>query len=102
MRLLTVLLRPLSLTSLTVDLETSARFSWPGWFPSVDGKTLTDYPLRLLNAGKIAKVPIMSKLLNMAPQRRSSLKCTDDIVQLATSQTNRAGSRRTLTRTSPL
>ncbi|GAA5875863.1 hypothetical protein JCM3774_001105 [Rhodotorula dairenensis] len=36
------------------------RFSWPGWFPSVDGKTLTDYPIRLLNAGKIAPVPVMT------------------------------------------
>lgn len=40
----------------------------------MDGKTLTDYPLRLLNAGKIAKVPVMSKLLGMAYQRRSILE----------------------------
>lgn len=71
-RLLTILLGPLSLSSLTTHLEPSARYSWPGWFPSVDGKTLTDYPLRLLNAGKIAKVPVMSELLGMAHQCRLS------------------------------
>ena len=102
MRLVIVLLSALSLSFLTVCLEPSARYSWPGWFPSVDGKTLTDYPLRLLNAGKIAKVPVMSELVGLTHRRRSSLECTDGIVQLAMSRTNKAGSRRTRTRTSPL
>ncbi|GAA5931909.1 hypothetical protein JCM3775_000075 [Rhodotorula graminis] len=35
-------------------------FSWPGWLPSIDGKTLTDQPIRLLNKGKIAKVPVIT------------------------------------------
>ncbi|GAA6042967.1 hypothetical protein JCM8097_000026 [Rhodosporidiobolus ruineniae] len=35
-------------------------FSWPGWLPSVDGKTLTDQPIRLLNEGKSAKVPVLT------------------------------------------
>ncbi|GAA5901158.1 hypothetical protein JCM6882_006132 [Rhodosporidiobolus microsporus] len=35
-------------------------FSWPGWLPSVDGKTITDQPIRLLNENKIAKVPVLT------------------------------------------
>ncbi|GAA5820378.1 hypothetical protein JCM11251_005602 [Rhodosporidiobolus azoricus] len=34
--------------------------SWPGWLPSIDGKTITDQPIRLLNHNKIAKVPILT------------------------------------------
>ncbi|GAA5820334.1 hypothetical protein JCM11251_005579 [Rhodosporidiobolus azoricus] len=34
--------------------------SWPGWLPSIDGKTLTDQPIRLLESGKIAAVPVIS------------------------------------------
>ncbi|BGP32258.1 hypothetical protein JCM10296v2_004039 [Rhodotorula toruloides] len=36
------------------------RYSWPGWFPSIDGETLTDQPIRLFNQGKVAKVPILT------------------------------------------
>ncbi|GAA5901185.1 hypothetical protein JCM6882_006138 [Rhodosporidiobolus microsporus] len=35
-------------------------FSWPRWLPAVDGKTLTDGPIRLLKQNKIAQVPIMT------------------------------------------
>ncbi|GAA5864541.1 hypothetical protein JCM8547_005574 [Rhodosporidiobolus lusitaniae] len=35
-------------------------FSWPGWLPSIDGKTLTDQPVRLFRDGKVAKVPVIS------------------------------------------
>ncbi|GJN90505.1 hypothetical protein Rhopal_003516-T1 [Rhodotorula paludigena] len=35
-------------------------FAWPNWHPSVDGKTLTDQPIRLLNEGKVAKVSVIT------------------------------------------
>ncbi|GAA6040941.1 hypothetical protein JCM8097_003199 [Rhodosporidiobolus ruineniae] len=35
-------------------------FSWQGWLPSIDGKTLTDQPVRLFHNGKVAKVPVMA------------------------------------------
>ncbi|GAA5901149.1 hypothetical protein JCM6882_006130 [Rhodosporidiobolus microsporus] len=35
-------------------------FSWPGWLPAIDGKSLTDQPSRLFRSGKIAKVPVLS------------------------------------------
>ncbi|BGO99813.1 hypothetical protein NBRC10513v2_004041 [Rhodotorula toruloides] len=35
-------------------------YSWPGWFPSIDGETLTDQPIRLFNQGKVAKVPVLT------------------------------------------
>ncbi|GAA6006764.1 hypothetical protein JCM10207_009088 [Rhodosporidiobolus poonsookiae] len=35
-------------------------FTWPGWLPSVDGKTLTGQPIRLFREGKSAKVPVLT------------------------------------------
>ncbi|GAA5909725.1 hypothetical protein JCM6882_008474 [Rhodosporidiobolus microsporus] len=35
-------------------------FTWPGWLPSIDGETITDQPMRLLRAGKVAHVPVIS------------------------------------------
>ncbi|GAA5864563.1 hypothetical protein JCM8547_005581 [Rhodosporidiobolus lusitaniae] len=33
--------------------------AWPGWLPSIDGKTLTDQPSRLYREGKVAKVSVI-------------------------------------------
>ncbi|KAF7364736.1 Carboxylic ester hydrolase [Mycena venus] len=35
-------------------------FPWPGWLPSVDGRSLTDQSVRLYRQGKIAKVPVIA------------------------------------------
>ncbi|ORY92750.1 Alpha/Beta hydrolase protein [Leucosporidium creatinivorum] len=35
-------------------------FSWPGWLPSVDGKSISQQPTYLFRAGKFANVPILT------------------------------------------
>ncbi|KAI5478673.1 carboxylesterase [Pseudohyphozyma bogoriensis] len=51
-------------------------FAYPGWLPSVDGKSLTDQPTRLYRDGKIARVPVMPGHV------------TDEIARLAPPNTN--------------
>ncbi|KAJ7623791.1 Alpha/Beta hydrolase protein [Roridomyces roridus] len=51
-------------------------FPWPGWLPSVDGRSLTDQPVRLFRNGKIAKVPVIAGHV------------TDEVARLAPPQSN--------------
>ena len=61
-------------------------FSWPGWLPSIDGKTLSDQPIRLLNQGKIAKVPVISACISPAidPRARDAASDPASLQQRAT------------------
>jgi hypothetical protein len=69
-------------------------YSWPGWLPSVDGKSVTDTPVHLYRHGKIAKVPVISELPISFSNSHSSLNhrkaghVTNEIARLAAPNSN--------------